>query len=119
MKAVERLVGDVAVLELTGKLDCGAGERYFQDVVEGLAKRGQFQVVIDLKNVDHLDTTCLGHLIAAHIRFQRNRGGVRLLQTPLRIRQMLAIVRLDHVLVTFDTEEEAVAAFEVRARKSG
>jgi anti-sigma B factor antagonist len=119
MKVVERLVGDVAVLELTGKLDCGAGERYFQDVVDGLTKREQFKVVVDLKNVEHLDTTCLGHLIAAHIRFQRSRGGVHLLQTPGRIRHLLAIVRLDHVLVTFDTEEEAIAAFRVLARKSG
>ena len=118
MKVVERLVGNVAVVELTGKLDCGAGERYFQDVVEGLTKRGQLRVVIDMKNVAHLDTTCLGHLITAHIRFQCGHGGVHLLQTPARIRYVLSIVRLDHVLVTFDTEEEAVAAFKVAARES-
>jgi anti-sigma B factor antagonist len=119
MKVVERLVGDVAVVELTGKLDCGAGERYFQDVVEGLTKRGQLKVVIDLKDVDHLDTTCLGRLLTAHIRFQRGHGGVHLLQTPARIRHLLSIVRLDQVLVTFDTEEDAVAAFKVAARKAG
>lgn len=119
MKVVERLVGDVAVLELKGRLDCGAGEHYFQDIIDGLAKRGQVKVVIDLKEVAHLDTTCLGHLIAAHIRFQRSRGGVHLLQTPARIRHLLSVVRLDHVLVTFDTEEQAVAAFKVPVRKSG
>jgi anti-sigma B factor antagonist len=119
MKVVERLVGDVAVLELAGKLDCGAGESYFQDIVEGLTKKGLVKVVIDLNDVAHLDTTCLGHLIAAHIRFQRNRGGVHLLRTPARIRQLLSIVRLDHILVTFDTEEHAVAAFAVATRKSG
>jgi anti-sigma B factor antagonist len=119
MKVVERLVGDVAVLELTGKLDCGAGERDFQDIMDGLSKRGQLKVVIDLKGVAHLDTTCLGHLIAAHIRFQRSRGGVRLIRTPARIRHLLAIVRLDRVLVTFDTEEEAVAAFSMPVHTSG
>lgn len=119
MKAVERLVGDVAVIELTGKLDCGAGERYFQDVVDDLSRRGQLKVVVDLRRVEHLDTTCLGHLIAAHIRFQRGHGGVHLLQTPARIRHLLAIVRLDHLLVTYDSEEQAVAAFKVPARKSG
>jgi anti-sigma B factor antagonist len=117
MKVVERVVGDVAVLELTGKLDCGAGERYFQEVVDSLAKRGQLKVVINLANVAHLDTTCLGHLIAAHIRFQRGRGGVHLLRTPDRIRHLLSIVRLDHVLVTFDTEQQAIAAFDVLAAK--
>jgi anti-anti-sigma factor len=118
MKVVERLVGDVAVVEFAGKLDCGAGERCLQEVVEGLSRRGQLRVVIDLKNVEHLDTTCLGRLLTAHIRFQRGRGGVHLLQTPARIRHVISIVRLDHMLVTFDTEEEAVAAFRVAARES-
>jgi anti-anti-sigma factor len=117
MKAVEHLVGDVAVIELTGKLDCGADERYFQDVMGDLSRRGQLKVVIDLKKVEHIDTTCLGYLIAAHIRFQRGHGGVHLLQTPAHIRHLLKIVRLDHILVTFDSEEQAVAAFEVPARK--
>jgi anti-anti-sigma factor len=119
MKVVERLVGDVAVLELRGKLDCGASERDFQEIVDDLTRRGQVKVVFNLNGVEHLDTTCLGHLIAAHIRFQRSRGGVHLLETPARIRHLLSIVRLDHVLVTFDTEEQAVAAFKVPARKSG
>ena len=111
MKVVERLVEDVAVLELTGKLDCGAGERHVQDVVDDLAKRGCVKIVIDLNEVSHVDTTCLGLLIAAHIRSQRRRGGVHLIRTPPRIRQLLSIIRLDHVLVTFDSEEEAVRAF--------
>jgi anti-sigma B factor antagonist len=119
MKVVERLVGDVAVLELTGKLDCGSSERDFQEIVDDLTRRGQVKVVFNLSGVQHLDTTCLGHLIAAHIRFQRSRGGVHLLQTPARIRHLLSIVRLDHVLVTFDTEGQAVAAFRMPARKSG
>jgi anti-sigma B factor antagonist len=120
MKVVERLVEDVAVLELTGKLDCGAGERHVQDVVDDLGKRGYVKIVIDLHNVSHVDTTCLGLLIAAHIRFQRGRGGVRLLRTPPRIRHLLSIIRLDHVLVTFETEDEAIRAFaNLRVRDWG
>jgi anti-sigma B factor antagonist len=111
MKVVERLVEDVAVLELTGKLDCGAGEQHVQSVIEDLAKRGHVRIVIDLNNVTHVDTTCLGLLIAAHIRSQRKCGGVHLIRTPPRIRQLLSIIKLDHVLVTFETEEEAVSAF--------
>ena len=48
-------------------------------------------------------------------RLRRNGGGLNLLETPRRIRQILLIARLDQVLLSFGTEEEAVRAFPVAA----
>jgi anti-anti-sigma factor len=111
MTIVQRQLDDVAVLELTGNLDCGTEERDLVEVIDDLAKRGCVRVVLNLKEVSHIDTTCLGLLIAAHMGFRRRRGGVNLLQTPPRIRHVLSIARLDQVLLTFETEEDALRAF--------
>lgn len=113
MQIVQRLQEDVTVLELKGPLDYGTGDRDLQKVIDDLARRGCVRVVMNLSGVSHLDTACLGVLIAAHVRFRRRRGGVNLIQTPPRIRHLLSIARLDHVLLTFGTEEEAVRAFAV------
>jgi anti-anti-sigma factor len=113
MKINEKMIDDVAVLELKGALDCGSGDQDFQKVIEQLAKRGIVRVVINLKDISHLDTTCLGLLIAAHVRFQRSGGAVALLHTPVRVRQLLKIARLDHVFASFDREEAAIRAISV------
>ena len=116
MQIVKRFIDDVAVVELKGMLDYGAGDREFQEVIDDLTERGCVRLVVNLSEVSHMDTACLGRLIAAHVRFQRRRGGVHLLQTPPRIRALLSIARLEQVLVTFGTEEEAVRAFTVSVR---
>ena len=115
MEIVQRRRGDVAVLELKGALDYGAGDRYLEHVISDLEKGGCVRVVIDLNEVSHLDTTCLGLLIAANLRLRRHGGGLNLLRTPRRIRQILLIARLDQVLLSFPTEEDAVRAFPVPA----
>ena len=38
--------------------------------------------MIDLNEVSHLDTTCLGLLIAANLRLRRHGGGLNLLEDP-------------------------------------
>jgi anti-anti-sigma factor len=111
MQIVQRLVEDVAVLELKGTLDYGTDNRELDKVIADLADRGFARVVINLNEVSHIDTACLGLIIAAYVRFRRRGGGVNLLQTPARIRYLLAITRLDEVLVTFATEEAAIRAF--------
>jgi anti-anti-sigma factor len=115
MEIVQRRRGDVAVLELKGALDHGAGDRYLERVISDLDKQGCVRVVIDLNEVSHMDTTCLGLLIAANLRLRRHGGGLNLLKTPRRIRQILLIARLDQVLLSFGTEEEAISAFPVAA----
>ena len=65
MEIVRRHRGDVAVLVLKGALDHGAGDRYLERAISDLEKQGCVRVVIDLKEVSRMDTTCLGLLIAA------------------------------------------------------
>ena len=111
MQIIQRLREDVVVLELKGALHCGSGDRELDAVLSDLTSQGVNKVVVNLHGVPHIDTTCLGVLIAAQVRFQRRGGAMNLLQTPLRIRHILAIVRLERFLPTFATEEEAVRAF--------
>jgi anti-anti-sigma factor len=100
-----------AVLTLRGNLHCGTPECDLKNALADLAQRGSFRCVLNLKDVAHLDTTCLGVLIGAEMEFQRHDGGVRLVQTPERIKYVLSISKLDRALLTFSSEEEAVRDF--------
>jgi anti-anti-sigma factor len=111
VKIAQKLVGDVAVLQLNGRLDLGQADEALNDTIRDLVSRGCLKLVLDLKDVSHLDTTCLGLLIAAYVRLGRQGGGVKLLGTPARIREVLTIAKLDQVLITYDSEERAVRSF--------
>jgi anti-anti-sigma factor len=118
MDIVRRQLEDAVVLELKGRLDCGVPDRELKSIMDDLAKRGCIRLVINLNGITHIDTTCLGLIIGAHVTFQRRGGGVRLVQTPRRLKHVLSIARLDRVLLTFETEEEAVRALERPATKN-
>ena len=111
MQIIQRLRGDVVVLELRGPLHCGNGDRDLEQVIRACTAQGFVKMIMNLKDVSHIDTMCLGVFIAAQVRFQRRGGGVNLLQTPARIRHILAIAKLDRFLPTFDTEDDAMRAF--------
>jgi anti-anti-sigma factor len=111
MQVRQQLRGDVAVVELKGKLDLGEADAALGATVDQLAKSGSVKLVLDLGGVSHIDTTCLGLLIAAYVRLRRQGGGLKLLRTPRRIREVLMIAKLDAILVTYDSEEEAIDSF--------
>jgi len=114
MQIIHRQLDDVAVLELKGTIHCDDGDRELEAVIKELTKRECVRLVINLREVTHIDTMCLGVFIAAQVRFTRRRGGVNLLHTPPRIQHMLTIARLDQFLPTYVTEEAAIRALANR-----
>ena len=115
MEIAEQLRGDVVVLRFRGAFDYGTGGRHVEAVLKRLEQHGRVRILIDLLEVSHVDSTCLGLLIGGYLKFRRLGGGVVLLNTPRRIRRILSIAKLDRVLLTFATEEECIAAFPMWA----
>ena len=115
MQAFQRQRGDVAVLELTGTVHCGEGDRDLENIVNDLTSLGVTKLVIDLREVTHIDSMCLGVFVAAHVRFSKRGGAVSLLRTPARIRQLLSVTRLDQFLPSYATEDEAIDHVEAAA----
>jgi anti-anti-sigma factor len=110
MQIIQRQLDNVVVLDLKGTVHCGDGDRELEAIIKDLTNRGCVRLVINLREVTHIDTMCLGVFIAAQVRFKRRRGGVNLLHTPPRIQHMLSIARVDQFLPTYATEEAAIRA---------
>ena len=110
MQIIQRQLDNVAVLDLKGTVHCGDGDRELEAIVKDLTNCGCVRLVINLREVTHIDTMCLGVFIAAQVRFKRRHGGVNLLHTPPRIQHMLSIARVDQFLPTYATEEAAIRA---------
>jgi len=112
MTIAERAVGDVTVVEVSGKLTLGEGAPEFRKTVDALIAAGRVKAVFALANVGLLDSSGLGEIVRAHTSLTSRGGGVRLLQPTERTTMLLKITRLREVLPCFDREEDAVASFQ-------
>ena len=65
------------------------------------------KVILDLEQVNFLDSSGLSWLVACHKRFQQQKGRMVLCAIPPRILQVLQFCRMDRLFTT--TEDEAAA----------
>jgi anti-sigma B factor antagonist len=67
-------------------------------------------LVLDLTNLDFVDSTGLGVLVGTHRRLRDAGGEMRLAGASARIQRVLSVTGLDQVFSTFPTVGDAVAA---------
>ncbi len=81
----------------------------FRQRLRAVIDTGAHHVVIDLSEVDFIDSTGLGVLLGAVKRVRGEGGDIRLVTTGTRLTGLIEITRLDRMLDVFDTVAAAVA----------
>lgn len=95
------------VIEGTGDLDIQVDR-----LLRGLTAGAPLHVVFDLRRVTFLDAGVLGIFVATRANQGRAHGAVRLAGPSLMVRKLIAITKLDALLPTFDSFDQAVAGHE-------
>ena len=107
MEIREQQIGDVSVVELSGRLTVDEKEGLLKETVTNAIERGVKHILLNLSGVRYIDSTKLGELIAAHIAVTRRGGKLKLVATPDRIVELLSLAGLDGVFERFATADEA------------
>ena len=103
-----RRLDDVVILDLSGRITIGEGTLILRDQIQKLLDAGQSKFLLDLADVDYIDSSGLGELVTSFTTV-RNRGGqLKLLNLTRRVRDLLQITKLLTVFETFDSETEAL-----------
>jgi anti-anti-sigma factor len=111
LKIEERLVGDVTVLDIVGKLTMDQGAEHLKDKINSLISQQRIRIVLNLKNVSYIDSGGLGQLAASYGSVMRTGGALKLLSVNARNHDLLSITRLVTLFETFDSEPDAVRSF--------
>jgi len=111
MKVATRYVGDVAVLDLTGKLVHGQGDITLRQGVLELLDEGRKNLLINLGQVRTVDSSGLGELIRCKVTCDQRGAGVKLINVDLKIYKLLTMTRLIGVFDMFDDEAKAIESF--------
>ena len=116
MQITERLVGDVMILDLKGKITLGEGDELLKDKVNSIVIQNHRKIVLNLADVPYLDSAGLGEVVRAYTTVSRQGGNLKLLNLTKRITDLLSITKLLTVFETFESENDAVRSFSASAK---
>ena len=97
-----------SVLAVGGEVDVATAPRLRERLI-GLVNDEAYRIVVDLEEVDFIDSTGLGVLIGARKRTGQHDGDVRLVCTDARIVKVFEITGLDRVFDIHQSVADAVA----------
>lgn len=101
----------VVILDVKGHLTVGASATALRDYLRELAAAGKTNVVLNLAEVDYIDSTGLGSLVVAYTTLRKAGGRLRLLNLNRRNIELLVLTKLTTVFELFDDEHNAVNSF--------
>ena len=100
---------DITVLALTGRLTLGREGQAFEAALDELIGQGNRKFILNLKELDYLDSAGLGMIIGSVGKVQKAGGGLRVAHVGSRVMQVLKLTRTDAIL-PLDADLAAAAA---------
>lgn len=107
LQATFREAGDVAVVDFSGKITLGEGSAVVRKTMRELIDHGYRKILLNLADVDYIDSSGIGELVSAHTTVQNLNGELKLLQLTRRVHDLLQITRL---FTVFDVQSDEGAA---------
>jgi len=105
----KRKVGPVTILELGPRLT-GAEVHELNETIKELLEHGSNEVLFDCSNVNFIDSLGIGAVVRSWVSVEK-KGKLRLLGLSPRMREILQIIGLMKVMVSFDDIGEALRSF--------
>lgn len=106
-----RMVGDVVIVDTIGELRLGEGTHVLRDVVSGLIDQDYKSILLNLRDVRHIDSAGVGELMSCYTSV-RNRGGqLKLLNLSKNVHNLLQITKLYTIFEVAEDEPSAIASF--------
>jgi len=100
----------IAVLDLNGRLAVGGASALREKVNEQMAQ-GHKQLILNLKDVDFIDSTGLGTMVICYTTLEKAGGHLKLVHLNRRNIELLLLTKLSTVFQIFGDEQDAVNSF--------
>ena len=101
----------ITIVDLRGRITLGEGIVTLPDTVHDLLFNGQKQILLNLGDVNYIDSSGIGELVSAFTAAKKQGGEVKLLKLTKRVHDLLQITKLYTVFDVKDDEALAVDSF--------
>ncbi|WP_414574707.1 STAS domain-containing protein [Anabaena sp. CCY 9402-a] len=111
MSVEKRIVNDVTILDVKGRLTIGEGDIALRNAVSNALEDGAKKILLNLREVTTIDSTGIGELVSSYTRVTNRSGKLKLTNLTAKVIDVLMITQLITVFETYDSETEAVESF--------
>jgi anti-sigma B factor antagonist len=111
MEFNRRVSDGVTILSLNGKLIVGEATAALKEQIKSLTEHGVTKLVLDLAEVDYIDSSGLGTLVYCFSTFRKQGGTLKLMKLSRRNIELMLLTKLETVFEVFDNEQAAVDSF--------
>ena len=108
MQLEERVVGDVIVLALSGRMTRDDHFGALTQRVHDLVRAGRRKLVLELGAVSYMDSMCVGEIVTGLVTVRQRGGALHLANLTERVERLMTVAGLMSVFETFGSEQEAV-----------
>jgi len=113
-----RQVDNVTILDVSGRIDVGVALAFgagagvpLLEVIRDFAKRGQHNIVLNLRDVTYIDSSGIGDLVSSATTLRKGGGDLRIVNPGGVVQKLLSVTRVDTVIDVKLDETSAVQAF--------
>ena len=111
VKLNTRKVGDVTVLDVSGRITLGEGSSALRDTLRDLIAQNDKKILLNLSEVSYIDSSGIGELVSGFTSVANAGGTLKLLGLTKRVKDLLQITKLYTVFDVHEEEAHAIRSF--------
>jgi len=114
MQTTTRQVGEVIVLDISGRITLGEGNVMLREIVRDLADKGNKRIILNLAEVNYMDSSGLGELVKTHTTTRNKGGELKLINLNKKVHDLFQMTRLSAVFDIQENEASALRSFGIQ-----
>jgi anti-sigma B factor antagonist len=110
-----RQAGKVSLVDVSGRLTSFEGQA-FHDAIQRLLRKGDNNIVLNLKGLDYLDSSGIGELVRNYLAVVKKGGSMKVVGLAPKVEEILKVTQLYQVFPEFPDEQSALESFPKSTR---
>ena len=106
-----RQVGGVTIVDISGRIVLGEESAALRDEVLDLLSKGHKQILLNLADVDQIDSMGLGALVSAFASVRKQGGELKLLNLTDKAADLMQVTKLYTIFDIMNDEAAGVKSF--------
>jgi len=112
LKIETREVAHITILDVKGRIVLGDEIGVLRDAVRGLVADGKKKIILNLADVDYIDSSGVGELVGCFTTVRNAGGELKLLNLSQKVQDVLYVTKLYTVFDIREDEFTAVKSFD-------
>src|SRR5260370_15650027 len=105
-------VSHVTIVDINGRIPLGDETGKLRDTIHQLIAEGKKKIVLNLAQVDYIDSSGVGELVSSYTTVRNNGGELKLLSLTKKVQDVLNVTKLYTVFDIKDDEVTTVQSFD-------